>query len=143
MTWETSTTWWIVAGVLVAAELGTGTFYLLMLAIGAVAGAGAAHLGLGTTSQVVAAAVVGAGATAAWHFFGRPRHRTHTEANRDVNLDVGERVHVAAWNDDGTARVPYPGAAWNVRHAGPHAPRPGLHVIAEVRHNELLLRPLD
>ncbi|NBW48225.1 MAG: NfeD family protein, partial [Betaproteobacteria bacterium] len=31
--------WWIVAGVLVAIELATGTFYLLMLALGAVAAA--------------------------------------------------------------------------------------------------------
>ena len=29
--------WWIVAGVLVAVELATGTFYLLMLALGATA----------------------------------------------------------------------------------------------------------
>ena len=32
-----STVWWLVTGALVAAELMTGTFYLLMLAIGAVA----------------------------------------------------------------------------------------------------------
>ena len=38
-----STWWWIVAGVLVAAELATGTFYLLMVAIGCAAGALAAH----------------------------------------------------------------------------------------------------
>ena len=31
---NTSTLWWLVAGALVAAELLTGTFYLLMLAIG-------------------------------------------------------------------------------------------------------------
>jgi len=32
MDWSAATGWWIVAGVLVAAELATGTFYLLMLA---------------------------------------------------------------------------------------------------------------
>ena len=30
-----ATVWWIAAGVLIAAELATGTFYLLMLAVGA------------------------------------------------------------------------------------------------------------
>ncbi|HEU6455220.1 MAG TPA: NfeD family protein, partial [Roseateles sp.] len=45
MDWTDATTWWIAAGVLVAIELGTGTIYLLMLAVGAVAGALAAHLG--------------------------------------------------------------------------------------------------
>ena len=31
-------------------------------------------------------------------------------ANRDVNLDIGETVHVDAWNADGTATVQYRGA---------------------------------
>ncbi|HSM22228.1 MAG TPA: NfeD family protein, partial [Rubrivivax sp.] len=49
--------WWLATGGLVAAELATGTFYLLMLALGCVAGALAAHAGLGATGQVAAAAV--------------------------------------------------------------------------------------
>ena len=45
MSWAASTVWWVVAGVLVAVELATGTFYLLMLALGAAAAALAAHAG--------------------------------------------------------------------------------------------------
>ncbi|MBC7547724.1 MAG: NfeD family protein, partial [Polaromonas sp.] len=41
--------WWLLAGGVVIAELLTGTFYLLMMAIGLVAGALAAHAGLGLT----------------------------------------------------------------------------------------------
>ena len=55
-----STWWWLLAGALVGAELLTGTFYLLMLALGAAAGAIAAHLGLPLTGQIVSAAVLGA-----------------------------------------------------------------------------------
>ena len=40
---QDSTLWWLLAGSLVAVELVTGTFYLLALAVGAVAGAIAAH----------------------------------------------------------------------------------------------------
>ncbi|HNN34802.1 MAG TPA: NfeD family protein, partial [Ottowia sp.] len=54
-----STVWWIAAGLLVAAELLTGTFYLLMLAIGGVAGALAAHAGLSLSAQLVAGGVTG------------------------------------------------------------------------------------
>ena len=140
MAWEASTLWWVVTGVLVAAELGTGTFYLLMLAVGAAAGALCAHAGLGPSVQAFVAAVVGAGAVAAWHFGPARRHRVPVAANRDVNLDVGERVHVESWNPDGTARVQYRGAAWTARHAGGPPARAGEHVIQEVRHNELLLR---
>ena len=39
-----ATFWWVLAGVLVAAELATGTFYLLMIALGAAAAAIGAHL---------------------------------------------------------------------------------------------------
>jgi hypothetical protein len=40
-----STLWWLATGALVVLELTSGTFYLLMLALGAAAGALAAHLG--------------------------------------------------------------------------------------------------
>ena len=42
---EQSTIWWLAAGIVVAAELLTGSFYLLMLALGLAAAAIAAHLG--------------------------------------------------------------------------------------------------
>lgn len=52
--------WWIGVGVLVVAELMTGTFYLLMVAIGFVAG-GLVHLaGAAPHAQLAAAAVVAA-----------------------------------------------------------------------------------
>ena len=56
-----STIWWIIAGAIVAAELVTGTFYLLMLAIGMAAAAIAAHLGAGMTVQLLVAAAIGGG----------------------------------------------------------------------------------
>src|SRR5262245_34224366 len=117
-----ATFWWVLAGVLVAAELATGTFYLLMLALGAAAAAIGAHLGLSTPVQLVIAAVVVVTTTVAWH-----RHRAKSPQsapaalNRDVNLDIGERVTVAAWAPDRTARVPYRGSTWTARLA-PEAP---------------------
>ncbi|RYF40251.1 MAG: NfeD family protein, partial [Comamonadaceae bacterium] len=60
------TIWWILAGITVALELATGTFYLLMLALGLVAGALSAHLGLGITGQILTAAIIGSGAVALW-----------------------------------------------------------------------------
>ena len=41
-----STLWWLLAGAAVGLELVTGTFYLLMIALGLGAAAMAAHLGL-------------------------------------------------------------------------------------------------
>ncbi|MDB5760020.1 MAG: NfeD family protein, partial [Burkholderia sp.] len=56
--------WLALAGALTILELFSGTFYLLMIALGMLAGALAAVLGLGDTMQVLIAAVVGAAATA-------------------------------------------------------------------------------
>jgi membrane protein implicated in regulation of membrane protease activity len=51
--------WWVLAAILVALELSTGTFYLLLLAAGAVAGAVAAMFGLEFSVQLVFAAIIG------------------------------------------------------------------------------------
>ena len=142
MDWNAPTWWWLAAGALVAAELATGTFYLLMLAAGCAAGALAAHAGAGDTAQVVVAALLGGGATVAWHLRQRAAPRAaQADRNPDVNMDIGQTVKVAAWSDDGTARVQYRGAAWNVRLA-PAAPRQGgPHVIVAVHGAELLVAP--
>ena len=136
------TLWWIAAGVLVAAELATGTFYLLMVALGCVAGAAAAYLGLGSSAQLVAAAVLGGGATYAWHLKrSREPRAAPAESNHDVNLDIGQTVQVQSWNADGSARVQYRGAPWSVRLAQAGAATPGPHVIVAVRGSELHVAP--
>jgi len=137
-----STLWWLAAGALVAVELATGTFYLLMLALGAAAGALAALAGQGLTVQLVVGAVVGAGATAAWHWKRAHAPKSAPSAsNPDVNLDIGQTLKVDAWQADGSARVSYRGAAWTVRYAGGGAPQPGEHVIVAVEGSQLRVAP--
>lgn len=134
--------WWLTVGVLVAAELATGTFYLLMLALGAVAGAIAASAGFDTQSQISAASAVGGGAVVLWYLAAkfRPKARP-ADSNRDVNLDIGQRVQVSAWDEAGAARVLYRGASWAVRYAGSGAPAPGEHIIVALDGNELRVAP--
>lgn len=133
-----ATWWWIASGVLVAIELATGTFYLLMLALGTTAAALVAHMGGGASAQMMGAALVGGGAVAAWH--ARRRRlppSAPAQANRDVNLDIGERVHVTHWDADGSARVQYRGTQWRVRHVGQGIPDPGHFVIQSLNGSEL------
>lgn len=139
-----STIWWLLAGVAVAVELVTGTFYLLMIAVGLAAGAVAAHLGLGLVGQILVAAVVGGGAVAVWHW-----HRSKSpmplpaNANRDVNLDIGEPVQVAQWNADGTATVKFRGASWTAVPADPgEAGGLGSFRIKEMLGNRMVIEKL-
>ena len=135
-----STIWWLCTGAVVAVELFTGTFYLLMLGVGLAAAALAAHLGASLVAQFVIAAVVGGGAVFAWHVRqGRRPPSPAAGANRDVNLDIGETVHVDAWNPDGTATVKYRGASWTVIHRSGNTPSTGAHRVSEVVGSRLLV----
>ena len=139
---STVTVWWVAAGIAVAAEFATGTFYLLMMALGFAAGALAAHLGLSVSAQIVCAAVVGGGATALWHWHrSRRPQRLPANEDRDVNLDVGERVQVAEWATDGTTRVNYRGSGWPARLARGATAAAGEHDIVAVEGNWLVLAP--
>lgn len=138
-----TTVWWILAGVAVGLELLSGTFYLLMLALGLAAGALAAHAGLSGTAQFVVAAAVGGGAVVGWRAYRlRQPMASPASANRDVNMDVGETVQVAAWNADGTASVKYRGAQWSVAHLPGADPVAGPHRIVEVVGNRLIVEKL-
>jgi membrane protein implicated in regulation of membrane protease activity len=142
MDWSAPTLWWMAAGILVAVELATGTFYLLMMALGLGAAAIAAHAGLPFTGQLVAAAVVGGGAVVAWHLrrFRSPRSAP-VERNPDALLDVGQTVRVVAWSEDRTTTVQYRGAAWQARLADGAPVQAGLHTVAAVEANRLVLAP--
>lgn len=140
MDWQLSTWWWIVAGVLLALELVTGTVYLLMLALGVGAAALAAHMGLGVVVQISVAAVLACVSTLVLHRRKRRQRGVPAAANPDVNLDVGECVHVSAWAEDGTARVFYRGTHWTA------VPRPGLvlrsagtYKVVELHGNRLVV----
>lgn len=137
------TWWWLATGILVAAELATGTFYLLMLALGAAAGALAAHMGLSLPLQWTLASLVGAGTTAAWHFKRARRPRSPlAERNQDVNIDIGAQVFVEAWQPDGTARVAYRGSSWTVRLISSGTPEPGQYRIVSVQSGWLGVEPV-
>ncbi|QXL84616.1 NfeD family protein [Comamonas sp. NLF-1-9] len=135
--------WWLATGVVVIVELLSGTLYLLMLALGLAAGAVAAHLGLGGVAQIVAGAVVGSGAVFAAYWLKRHRPGDPpARADRAVNLDVGERVRIDAWAEDGTAVVKYRGANWTAVHRPGVQALPGMYRVVELVGNRLMVEPV-
>ncbi len=144
MDWQASTIWWVACGLVVAAELATGTLYLLMIALGLASAAIAAHLGLSATAQVVVAAVVGGGTTALWHWKrARTPQSAPVQRNRDANLDIGEHVRVASWDADRSTRVNHRGSTWTARLVPGAAAAPGEHRVAAVEGNWLVLEPVE
>jgi len=131
--------WLVLTGVLVVFELFTGTFYVLMIAIGMAVGAVAAAIGMGIPAQILIAAVVGVLATGLLHR-SRFGHAGKQDAARDpnVNLDIGQPLHVDSWTD-GKARVMYRGALWDVELAPGAMPATGKFKIVEIQGSRLLV----
>lgn len=125
--------WWIGAGVLVVLELISGTFYLLMIALGCVAAAIAHIAGAAADLQFAIAAVVALAAVLLLRRsrFGR-RTRKEASKNPDVNLDIGQTLAVPAWHEH-RARANYRGAAWDVELAVGEPEDAQLYEIVEMR----------
>ena len=136
-----ATMWWVLAGVLVALELVTGTFYLLMLSLGAVAAALTAMAGHGLTTQLVVAAVIG-GLGAVLLGQWRKRQTTTLQEAHDQHLDLGATVQVDAWDAQGTAQVKHRGAAWTAVLAPGQTATAGVHRIQAMAGNRLVLEKI-
>lgn len=105
---------WIIAGfALIIIELMSGTFFLLVLGIGAFAGAAVAWLGGTLFAQCAAAGAIALiGMYLVWEWRKRQK-AAHGE--RSNVLDLGQSVVFEAWTDQktGAARVKYRGASWD------------------------------
>lgn len=138
--------WLILAGVVTILELFSGTFYLLMIAIGLGIGALAAFIGMTLEVQLIIAAFVGITATVILRCsrFGKP---AKADAARDpnINLDINQTIDIAVWNvpvPSGSrpmARALYRGAQWDVELACDGVPEPGRYIIREIRGSRLIV----
>ncbi|WAW10521.1 NfeD family protein [Oxalobacter vibrioformis] len=136
--------WFAAAGALVAVEIFTGTFYLLMLALGFAAGGLIALTGLGLAFQLIAGGIVGACATLLLNksrFGAKNRH--HPAHDSNVNLDIGKTLTVNEWQSvpgaPDQARVSYRGAMWDVELKTGEQAKAGTFVIREIRANRLIV----
>ena len=127
--------WWIVAAVLVGAELLTGTFYLLAVGMAVAFGGVAAFAGASLQMQFTVAGVLGIVLTVVAH---RVRLSRATPPPQP-SLDIGQAVRVETWNGDGSARVSYRGTSWDAEPATPDVPHAGTMYIVATRGSRLII----
>ncbi|OZI34970.1 NfeD-like family protein 1 [Bordetella genomosp. 10] len=136
---------WIWFGLAVLAligEIASGTFYLLLVAVGLAAGGLAAAGGVSLEAQLLACSIVALAGLFLLRRTGVLKKREVDAArNADVNLDIGQVVRVDAWDADGMARVQYRGASWQVELAPGNTPQGGEFVITAVRGSSLIVAP--
>lgn len=134
--------WLGLAALALIGELATGTFYLLLVALGLAAGGVAAWLLAGLEWQLVACGVVLLlGLLVLRKTRVLKKREVDASRNADVNLDIGQTVKVEAWSQDGTARVWYRGAHWQAELAEGQPAHGGEHIITEMRGTRLVLTP--
>jgi len=123
---EPSLAWAIVALVLVIAELLSGTFYLLMLAVAAFGAAAVAYVGQPFPMQCIVAVVIAAGGCYGVHLY-----RARSAGKRMAPIDAGMPASFETWLDAGSrlARVRYRGASWDARVEGNEAMEPGATLV--------------
>ncbi len=134
--------WWVIAGVLGVAEVFTGTFYVLVLAIAAAAAGVLAKAGLGLPWQALGAALV---ALLGWFWL---RRRKTSGSSDSPELDIGEWIEVDSWSN-GVGSAQYRGAHWSVEanldasapaaNEGVVVLKPGKYRIQALRGNRLIV----
>jgi membrane protein implicated in regulation of membrane protease activity len=131
--------WFVLAFGLAIAELMTGTFYLLVIALALGVAGLAALFGAGFAVQLVVATAIGFGGSIALRNsrFGRRAHASRSD--RVQNMDVGQTVRIEQWADNRTARASYRGAQWDVELAAGETPGAGEYVIREIHANRLVV----
>jgi membrane protein implicated in regulation of membrane protease activity len=129
--------WFVLGFLLLVAELLTGTFYLLVLAIAAGVAGLAALGGASLPLQLVVAAAIGL-AGSLWLRRARSG-RTTAAADAIQNMDVGQTVRIDHWSPSRTSRTTYRGAQWDVELAPGDEPLPGDYLIREIHGSRLIV----
>jgi len=109
--------WFVAAFLLIGAELLAGTFYLLVVGLGLVAGGVAAFAGAPFGPQIGAAALV---AVIGIVVLRKTRAGKMLSAGKpEISLDVGQSVQVIEQRPDGSLRVNYRGTQWDAELESP------------------------
>jgi membrane protein implicated in regulation of membrane protease activity len=103
--------WWLAAVVLVIAEMNSGTFYLLAVALGLAVAGLSAYLGMAWGGQAAIAALLCTLSVAAIYRWKQGQGPAHEQAN--LAYDIGQTVQTVRWSDERHARVSYRGAEWD------------------------------
>jgi membrane protein implicated in regulation of membrane protease activity len=129
--------WFLLAFGLLALEMATGTFYMLIVSIALGLAGIAALLGLNLPLQITLCAVASIIGTVIL----RRMKGMRTGKIISQSLDIGQSVRVISWHGDGDARVHYRGTEWDAELESSSLPRDGVLYIKAIQGSKLILTP--
>jgi len=128
---------WLVFGILfMFAEIATGTFYLLAIGLAFIYPAIAAYTEASTSVQLIAlvsGTLVHILIVLAW------RQSKPAAGKSNLPDDIGQRVEVIEWLDEGSARVSYRGTEWEADKAFAEMPDAAHGIIKSVQGSRLVI----
>lgn len=131
--------WFVLGFGLLLAELLTGTFYLMVIAVALGVAGLAALAGASFPLQVVIAAAISLGGSL-WLRRSRFGLRANSPGVDPVqNMDVGQSLRIENWSAARTARASYRGADWDVELAPGEPAIAGEFVIREIAASRLIV----
>ena len=135
--------WFGLTALALIGEVSTGTFYLLVVAVGFAAAGLIALTDLGIAVQIVVCIVAIAIAMVILRKTGVLKKRgSNPSTNASINMDIGQTVNIEAWTAQRTARVWYRGTHWEAELIPGVEAVQGQHIITETRGNTLVVTPL-
>ena len=130
--------WFLLAFIMLALEMATGTFYILVMSVALAIGGLVALAGLDLTWQLTVSALAG--------IIGilvlQQRKRKAPLVNQASNPDVGEQVSVLTWRENGKLRVYFRGTEWDAELASSDVAREQALYIKATRGSTLILTHL-
>ncbi len=128
---------WLVFGIMIMfSEFATGTFYLLGIGLAFAYPAIASYADATTGMQLIALA---AGTLVHVLIVMSLRKDKSSATTTNIHDDVGQRVEVIEWLDEGSARVNYRGTEWEADKAIAEMPSAAHGIIKAVQGSRLII----
>lgn len=128
--------WLVVGALFMLAEFGVGKFYLVAVGLACFYPAYAAYLDASVAMQLLAFSL---GALVHAMIVMAIRKLSPPSASSNTPTDVGQRVEVIEWIDEGTARVSYHGKEWMADKAKAEMPDTTHGIIKSVQYGRLII----
>ena len=128
--------WLVVGALFILAEFGIGKFYFLAIGLACAYPAIATYTGASIGLQLVAFCL---GALAHTLIVWTIHRLRPSDPGSDIPTDVGQRVEVIEWLDEGAARVIYQGKEWLADKAKGEMPNADHGIIQSVQYGRLVI----
>lgn len=130
---------WLVMGVLLMlTEFGFGTFYMLAVGLACIYPATASYQNAPVGIQIAA---LGIGGAIHALIVMMLRKRRPPQPSSNTPTDIGQRVEVIEWVDEGAARVRYRGREWDADKIDGTMPDVSHGIIRSVQYGRLVIAP--